>query len=150
MPLTSQKKVPVTFEYLLLIGLTLGFAVAVFFIASGLSGISARVGERDSMAYWTEANIGISRYYSTPRGTFLTLRNNEHFVIRFTSVSLDNVTLQINASPLSTGESISVIHSMQCSPGGYSYKTTVGYVDVEHNTPLQFTGVIPLIGTCQT
>jgi hypothetical protein len=149
MPDGAPKKIPITSEYLVLVVLAVVFGIAGFFVMEGFSSVSYKIGERDVMAYWAEAKIGILRYYSSPQGTYISMRNNEPFVVQITRISLNDVTVNVNFRAMTTGESVSLVHPANCTKGDYAYKTTIYYVDVEHNMQRQFTGTVPLAGTCQ-
>lgn len=150
-------------EYLIILAVVIIIALVVVGVLGGFPALTRGISERDSAAYWSGAEVAITRYSSTTTGgTNIVVRNNKNFNLRLSFLNLSDTagtaTANMSLSPFNTtaaagvlapGESATIAHPKNCTAGPYSFNVVIGYTDPQFGTSYTFTGQKPLVGTCQ-
>src|SRR5271157_1161006 len=145
-----MRRAQAAIEYLIILAVVVIIALIVIGVIGGFLSMTRGVTERDSAAYWSGADIGITRYFlsnGTPTGSMFVVRNNRMFAVNITNVTLAgtvvfplNPTWGSNTSlytglPLAAGSSTNMTIntttlSQTCTPGtSYSVTTVINYRD---------------------
>lgn len=141
-------------EYLIMFALVVIIALIVAGALGGFPQLGGAVGERESAAYWSSANIGIiAHHISTDSSkTRITFRNNNNFPIRLERADFGYQNLNIGRV-LSPGSNVEVngTNVVSCLGAGdrYYLNVTIYYTDTQSGSLLSFTGERPLVGICQ-
>ena len=155
-----MRRAQAAIEYLIILAVVVIIALIVIGVIGGFPGMTKGVSQSSSAAYWSSADIGITRYYikgATESYSQLVIRNNKLFSINFTGIGVNsapaNVLNYTTGVVLAPGASALVNmtgSSVLCTAGlSYSLTINMSYTDATYGTPYAFTGDVPLVGTCQ-
>jgi len=157
----SVKRAQAATEYLIILAVVVIIALIVIGVMGGFPGMTRGISERDSAAYWTGADVGITRYSIVASGSAasstLVFRNNKNFQVTVKNMSIDgtNVTgfTNMTISPGSTASLNITAANLNCGSAtvgnGYSKNVIIYYVDPQYGNSYTFSGEKPLVGTCQ-
>lgn len=143
-------------EYLIILAVVVIIALIVIGVIGGFPGMTRGVSERDSAAYWSSADVGVTRYFlsATAANSMLVIRNNKLFAINVTSISLGGNSVFVTVTPLAPGSSTNIsinTTNASCTAGNsYSWITVINYKDAVYGQAYTLTGEKPLVGTCQS
>jgi len=141
-------------EYLIMFAIAVIIALIAVGALSGFPDLGGGMGERESIAYWTTANVGITKYIlaTNSQDTRITFRNNNNYPIMVENVTFGNSTLVVE-QVLSPGQSTEIGggDAVGCPTAGMKYYVyaTIYYTDVSSGSSYGFYGMKPLVGTCQ-
>src|SRR5271157_2764559 len=152
-----MRRAQAAIEYLIILAVVVIIALIVIGVIGGFPSMTRGVTERDSAAYWSAADVGITRYFvsgGTPTSSMLVLRNNRLFAINITSITMQGSSVNSTVLPLAPGSSSSMgvtTTTPGCTAGQtYSWTTVINYKDAVYRNAYSFSGEMPLVGTCQT
>jgi len=153
-----MKRGQAAIEYLIILAVVVIIALIVIGVIGGFPGMTRGISERDSAAYWTSADVGITRYFvsATANKTQLVVRNNRLFAINFTGISLDSGVNVLNYTTgvlIAPGSAVVVNLTVAGCPAAtqsYSRNINMSYNDATYSVVYTFIGEKPLVGTCQT
>jgi uncharacterized protein (UPF0333 family) len=154
-----MRRAQAAIEYLIILAVVVIIAIGVI---GGFPGMTKGVSQSSSAAYWSSADIAITRYYVKGAVGSLSqfvIRNNRLFSVNFTGIGVNggaNVLNYTTGVVLAPGASALVnltnltASATPCTTGlSYSLTINMSYTDATYGTPYAFTGDVPLVGTCQ-
>ena len=154
-----MRRAQAAIEYLIILAVVVIIALIVIGVIGGFPGMTKGVSQSSSAAYWSSADIAITRYYVKGAVGSLSqfvIRNNRLFSVNFTGIGVNggaNVLNYTTGVVLAPGASALVNltgSSVLCTAGlSYSLTINMSYTDATYGTPYAFTGDVPLVGTCQ-
>jgi hypothetical protein len=157
-----ERKAQASVEYLMILAAVIIISLAVIGVITAFPSISSGISRRETLSYWQSADIGIEQPFisaSSSAGTSkITLRNNQNFPIIVSSLYFGGLSVEYSGLPitLSPGGTrlVSLVAQVPCTSGGQLYVISdirIGFADAANQGNLfNFTGIRPLIGTCQS
>jgi len=149
-------------EYLIILAVVIIIALVVVGVLGGFPTLATGVTEKDSLAYWQTADIGIEKPLLRSYGAgSLTIRNNKPFSVTFVNMTYANATNVMNATSktLSPGQTSTVVaqngtYNNACGlaavQDSYAVEITIFYSDASDSTRVyKFVGAKNLVGKCQ-
>lgn len=143
-------------EYLIILAVVVIIALIVVGVLGGFQGISGGVTRAQSEVYWNSVApaIGIKPNYRIGGDAAeLTIRNNKPFLVRVTSIRLNDAgQLSPSSITLARGNeaNVNITGIEPCNTGRqYEYKVSMTYLDPSTNRQFTFTGETSLVGECQ-
>jgi hypothetical protein len=158
--LVGTRKGQAAVEYLIILAVVIIIALVVVGVLGGFPSLTRGVSERESAAYWLEADVGLARYIANSSGVYAILRNNRNFNARFWNVTQfgSNTTSIVTFNgTLAPGEATTEFRFLGSLPAGSC--TTAGetfsvfpvkftYTDAQFNNNYAFVGAKTLAGIC--
>ena len=148
-------------EYLVIAAVVIIIALVVVSTVGGFSTTSASVSERESLAYWSGSDVGLSKpIFGNSSGGKVLARNNKPFSIRVLNITDSNGILLSSSSNLNKvlapGETVDIRSSTSGYPcngssigNTYSVNVVIFYADAAISSNVyRFAGDRPLVGTC--
>ncbi len=163
MNLQSGKKAQAAVEYLVILAVVIIVALFVVGVLGGFPTTTGGISEKDSLAYWATADVGIINEYisSSASASKIVVRNNRNSNIQLTSLNLTdssgvNAYTFGTATSLVPGQSTNQLgmvdgaSTKKCAAKNdkFSFNVNATYTD-NYGNAVTFTGAKLLIGTCQ-
>lgn len=141
-------------EYIVILSVVIIIAGVAMYIAGFFPSTSKHIEERESVAYWLSADVGIVRYQLNSSLCQLVIKNNRNFKIRVDSITsrgAGSLTAPggLSSVTLEPGQTAQVnVTGLNCSSETYSLPIEIKYSDVRYGATYSLIGEKPLVGRC--
>ncbi len=141
-----------TTEYLIILAIVIVIALVVVGVLGGFPRIGAGISQGQSSAYWQSVQPLSVLEWKAGAGSSgsIVFQNQTANTITLNSIVWDTNTISV-AQALGPGSKTTVTSaSIRCSPAGQTYSRNLSYNYTTPNLTVDFNGVTPIVGTCQS